>query len=473
MNNLITSEQSEELEYKIVVDYYKKFVNSSYVSLLSSFPFGRELVESSEGAYLTMKNGEKILDMTGGIGVLNHGHNHKKIIEARLRFQNKKKMEVHKAFLSPYVAALSHNLAQLLPNDLNISYFSNSGTEANEGAIKMAYKYHDGNRKTILHSDISFHGKTLGSASITASKEVNYRFPSISKTDSFEYDSIESLVKAIENNTNEDGQCDIFSIIIEPFSASTLRKCSEEFLIFLKDKCNELDIVLIFDEVYSGYFKTGKFFNFMRVDCLSPDILTMAKSFGGGKSSISAFVATDKLFNGSYNSSKYATLHSSTYYGFGEECYTAIEALNIAIDENYSKKAEVFHKVFEEKLKILIDKYPDILSSYSGSGSYFGIFFKKKFTKLESIAKLLPLEIAKTEDLMIKVVVGSVLAAVYEKHNILLFMGLTNDCPLKISASFAHDELLIAKTIDAIDDVLSSGLVSLVSKFVISKFSNY
>ena len=82
-------------------------------------------------------------------------------------------MEVHKTIFSPYLAALSHNIAQLLPKDLDYSFFCNSGAEAVEGAMKLAYKYHDGSRKTILHSDISFHGKLLGSASITASKEEN------------------------------------------------------------------------------------------------------------------------------------------------------------------------------------------------------------------------------------------------------------------------------------------------------------
>ncbi len=470
MSKLITSEDSENLDYDAVVNYYKKFVNSSYVSLLSSFPFGRELVESSKGPYLKMKNGKTVVDMTGGIGVLNHGHNHERIVEARIRFQKNNKMEVHKSFLSPYVAALSHNLATMLPNDLNVSYFSNSGGEANEGAIKMAYKYHDGQRKTILHSDISFHGKTLGSGSITASKEVNYSFPKISNTDSFEYNSIDSLQKIIDKNTNN-GLCDIYAVIVEPFSASTLRHCSEEFLLYLRERCSELDIVLIFDEVYSGYFKTGEFFNFMRVKNLSPDILTMAKSFGGGKSSISAFTATSNVFNKSYNSTKYATLHSSTYYGFGEECYTAIEALNIAVDEEYDKKAKSFEDVFHKKLESLIEKYPDILDSYSGSGTYFGLFFKKRFSRLESIAKLLPLEIAKTENLMLKVIVGSVVSAVYEKHNILLFVGLIDDCPLKLSASFAHDEDIIADAIDAIDDVLSSGLNNLITKFVMNKFT--
>ena len=123
-----------------------------------------------------MKNGEKVLDMTGGIGVLSHGHNHKRIIDARIRFQNKNKMEVHKAFLSQYVAALSHNLSTMLPNDLNVSYFSNSGAEANEGAIKMAYKFHDGSKKTILHSDISFHGKTLEQQVLLLQKKLIINF---------------------------------------------------------------------------------------------------------------------------------------------------------------------------------------------------------------------------------------------------------------------------------------------------------
>ena len=120
-----------------------------------------------------------MLDVSGGVGVLNHGHNHPRILEARPRFAEQRRMEVHKAFFSPYLAALSHNVAALLPGDLNISYFPNSGAEANEGAVKMAYKYHGGRRNTILRSDISFHGKTLGAGSLTGSSENRFRFPGL------------------------------------------------------------------------------------------------------------------------------------------------------------------------------------------------------------------------------------------------------------------------------------------------------
>ena len=122
-------------------------------------------------------------------------HNHPRILSARRNFNKMKRMEVHKTFFSPYLAALSHNVAELLPGDLNISYFPNSGGEAVEGALKMAYKFHNGNRKFVLHSDISFHGKLLGAASLTGSPELDFKFPQIPNVESFEYNNINSLKK--------------------------------------------------------------------------------------------------------------------------------------------------------------------------------------------------------------------------------------------------------------------------------------
>ena len=88
-------------------------------------------------------------------------------------------MEVHKYFFSPYLAALSHDIAALLPDDLDIVYLPNSGAEAIEGALKIAYKAHAGNRSRVLHSDISYHGTLLGAASVSGSKELWFRFPEI------------------------------------------------------------------------------------------------------------------------------------------------------------------------------------------------------------------------------------------------------------------------------------------------------
>jgi putrescine aminotransferase len=286
MNELISSDDCDKLGLEKVKELYKKYVSFSQEKLASSFGYGHDLVDYAEGCWIYTKSGRKILDFTGGIGVLNHGHNHPRILKARLEFQKLKKMEVHKSFLSPYIAALSHNIAQILPEDLNVSFFPNSGAEAVDGAIKLAYKYHNGKRNHILHSDISFHGKLLGCGSLGGSPEFHFEFPKIPNTHAFEYNSIESVKRLLELLKKADGTSDIYAIILEPFSASSLRKCSSDFLYELQDLCRKNAIVLIFDEVYSGWAKTGELFYFMHFSNLVPDILATSKSLGGGKASI-------------------------------------------------------------------------------------------------------------------------------------------------------------------------------------------
>ena len=150
---LFSVDDCEKLSNHEVRELYKKYVNPAIERLFGSFDLGQERVDHAEGVWIYTKNNEKILDATGGIGVLSHGHNNSRILNTRIEFQKQKRMEVHKTIFSPYTAALSHNIAKLLPGDLDFSFFCNSGAEAVEGAIKLAYKFHEGNRKIILHSD--------------------------------------------------------------------------------------------------------------------------------------------------------------------------------------------------------------------------------------------------------------------------------------------------------------------------------
>ena len=174
MKKLYSLKDIEKFSIDDVWDMYRKYVNNSQVDLISKFGFGNDIAIKAEKNFIFTKSGKKIYDFTGGIGVLNHGHNHERILSIRQWFQKNKFMEVHKNYFSPYIAALSSNIANLLPEDLNISYFSNSGSDANEGAIKLAYKYHEGKRDYILSSNISFHGKKLVSSNVTNSKETRY-----------------------------------------------------------------------------------------------------------------------------------------------------------------------------------------------------------------------------------------------------------------------------------------------------------
>jgi putrescine aminotransferase len=472
MKKLYSIEEAENFKIDDIWALYRKYVNNSQVDLISSFGFGNDKVKKAEVIYIYTTDGKKIYDFTGGVGVLNHGHNHPRILRARKKFSESKKMEVHKNYFSPYIAALSCNIANLLPSDLNISYFPNSGAEAVEGAIKMAYKYHDGKRGVILHSDISFHGKTIGASNITSSVETAYyKFQKVLNTDSFKFNDIESVKEKI-NLHKKNNKSDIYAIITETFSASSINKCSEKFLRELRKICDQENIILIFDEIYSGWCKTGKLFYFMNYENLIPDILTSAKSLGGGKASIACYTCRDHIFKKAYDNQKDATLHSTTFNGFGEETITAIEAINIIVEEDFEKKSIQIGENICQSLNNLKKKHNNIISEVRGSGCLNGIVINTSFADkyLKPILNIIPIEFLKDETSVKKIIVASIIFDLYRSYNILTFYGSNKDIPLKVAPSILAKKEDIDYFENSLDQVLNKGLMKLVSNFVSQKF---
>jgi putrescine aminotransferase len=469
MTQLITIDSCEQLTARQVHDLYRKHVNRSQVSLMTSFGFGRELVERAEGAWLWTRDGRKILDFTGGVGVLNHGHNHPRILAARRRFQERHRMEVHKTYFSPYVAALSHNLAELLPADLNMSFFPNSGAEAVEGAVKMAYKYHGGKRSRILRADIGFHGKLLGSGGLTGTG--GFRFPEIPGVLSFPYGDLAAARAAVASARTARGGCDVYAIIVEPFSASTMRSCSEEFLRGLRELCDTENIVLIFDEIYTGWGKTGSLFYFMRHPGLVPDVLTTSKSFGGGKSSISAYVAREPVFRKAFDNMADSVVHSTstTYYGFGEETATAIEAVNIAVEDDYPRRARDVERILAPGLRRIKKQHPDIVADVAGAGALFGIFLDGGPRILDLAAKLAPRGLMADPRFRIKLVTCSVVDALYRDHGIYTYYTLNGDNPLVAAPPLVVEPADVEFFVDSLDATLAKGLPRLLTRFVKEK----
>ena len=471
MKKLYSLNDIEQFSIDDVFNLYKKYINFSQVELINSFGFGQDLVDKAEGMYIYTSNGKKILDFTGGVGVLNHGHNHPRILKIRQEYSRKMKMEVHKNYFSPYLAALSSNLANLLPEKLNYSYFQNSGSEAVEGALKLAFKFHKGQRDIVLSSNISFHGKTIAASNITNSIETSYfKFQETLKNDEFIYNSIDSIKTKISEHV-KNGKSNIYAIIIEPFSASSLKSCSGKFLRELREICNKHNIVLIFDEVYSGWFKTGKIFNFLQYPNLIPDILVTSKSLGGGKSSISAYISTDEIFSKTYGNLKDATLHSTTFNGFGEETATAIESINIMIEDNYEQKSQKNGELISKELDLLKLKYSDIILETKGSGCLHGIFFNsrkiKKITYLFS--KLIPVSFLKDDQAIFKLICASVIFHLYKNYDILTYYGSNLGIPLKVSPSVIASEEQIKYFFNSLDKTLEIGIYNLLLNFIKNK----
>jgi putrescine aminotransferase len=470
MPDLISIEDCEELAVRQVHDLYRQYVSRSQVSLMTSFGFGRELAERAEGAWIWTRDGRKILDFTGGVGVLNHGHNHPRILAARERFQKLRRMEVHKTYFSPYVAALSHNIAQLLPADLNMSFFPNSGAEAVEGAVKTAYKYHGGKRHTILRADIAFHGRLLGSNSLTGGADT-FRFPEIPGVVTFPYGDLAAVRAAVRAAKGQRYRCDVYAIVIEPFSASTMRCCSEEFLRGIRELCDAEDIVLIFDEIYTGWGKTGSLFYFLRHPGLVPDIVTSSKSFGGGKSSISAYTTRTKIFRRAFDGLADSLLHSTstTYYGFGEEAATAIEAVNIAVEDDYPKKARDIERILAPGLARIRKQYPDIVTDVRGAGALWGIFLEGGPKVLDLAAKLAPGGLGRDPNFRTKLITCAVVDAMYRDHDIYTYYTLNGRNPLVAAPPLVVEPDAVEHFLDCLDATLQQGLTRLLTRFVREK----
>tara|TARA_Y100000768_G_scaffold185530_1_gene138931 strand:+ start:11699 stop:13063 length:1365 start_codon:yes stop_codon:yes gene_type:complete len=430
-------------------NYYKKYVNPGFVDQLSFFTFHKDVFLKAKGVTIYSKN-KKILDITGGIGVLNHGHNHPDILKVRKKYIQSYNLEVHKNIFSKHIAILSKLIASFFKNKLNITYLCNSGAEANEAAIKASYRYHHGKRKTILHSNNSFHGKLIATGSISSPLK-NSKFPNVLKKLEFKVNDFKAFEKIEKKNKLK---CDIFALIIEPYSASTTTPVKEKFLKKLVSFCKKNKIILIFDEIYTGWCKTGTTFYFQRYKNIYPDILTTSKSLGGGKASIAACIMNNMIFNNVYGNINDATLHSTTFNGFGEECVTAIEALKILKREKFNRKAKSIEKYINYKFNTLNSNHASFNMKLKGVGGIQKIYFdldkvtqqftnqnsfKKKYQKLFHFRKRL-FEIALIDTL-------------YFKYNIFAYHSLNS---LVISPSL----IIKKKQIDYIFSSLSKILHS-------------
>ena len=462
-NKLLSVDDVETMNINQIKNLYRKHVNPGIEKIISSFTVGNDLFESADGVYMFTSDKKKILDVTGGIGVLNHGHNNEKILKVRINHQNKKRMEVNKLVFSPYIAGLSFNISQLLPNELNKVFFCNSGAEANEGALKIAYRYHKGKRKYVLHAEDAFHGKLIGTGSISGNYAEKFNFPFFKIGKTFKINELESLEKLNE----QDELKNIFAIIIEPFSATLLEPVKNEFMKKIRDFCNKHNIILIFDEVYTSLGKTGYMFNFQRFTDVTPDIVTISKSFGGGKASISAYIVSDKIFKPVYEKEKDAFIHTTTYNGFSEECITAIESINIAVNENFPAKAKAIEQEIIKNFNNLKKRYPNIVKNIKGMGSIQGIFFYSQFELIKSIIKKMDVGFINDKKVFIsKIFIAGIIEKLYSKHQILAILGEASITTSDKNEDFAYlalkPSLIIKKEeieyfFESLDNVLSEG----------------
>jgi acetylornithine aminotransferase/acetylornithine/N-succinyldiaminopimelate aminotransferase len=330
--------------------------------------YGRfELVLShGEGSYVWDVNGRRYLDLGSGIGVCCLGHANPDITQA-LTEQSKKLVHVSNLYYSEPQGHLAQELVSLTgPGKV---FFSNSGGEANEGLYKLARKFgHEEGRFEILTATNSFHGRTLAGISATGQEKVKKGFePMVSGFRHIPYNDLEAVQKAISPAT--------IAVLIECIQGeSGINPATPEYLLGLRQLCNERKLLLLLDEVQAGYFRTGAFASYQRLlentpagKDFMPDGISWAKAIGGGYA-----------IGGFWTRAQYADLlspgtHATTYGGSPLGCAVGLKVLEVIRRDRIQENVRQIGAYMKDRLAALATRFPAIVHEARGYGLMLGV----------------------------------------------------------------------------------------------------
>jgi len=303
----------------------------------SGAPLALEITKA-EGVYLFDITGKKYMDLISGISVSNTGHRHPKVVQAiKDQVDNYLHLMVYGEYIQSPQVKLAGALAELLPEKLNNCYFVNSGSEAVEGALKLAKRYTG--RREIVAFKHAYHGSTQGALSVIGNENYQKPFgPLLPGVEHIEFNSIEEL-KVITTET----AC----VIIEPVQGEAgIIAGTREFLAALRNRCDETGALLIFDEIQTGMGRTGTMFAFEKFNII-PDILLLAKGLGGGMP-LGAFISSREIMlTLTYNP---VLGHITTFGGHPVSCAAALANLGVIINEKLIKSVQSKSDLFVQLL---------------------------------------------------------------------------------------------------------------------------
>ena len=317
-----------------------------------------------EGAYLFGEDGQQYLDFASGIAVNALGHAHPHLTKA-IADQAATLMHVSNLYGSPQ----GEHLAQRLVDNTfaDTVFFTNSGAEAVECAIKTARRYHFANgnpqRHTLITFDTAFHGRTLGTISATNQAKMRDGFEPLLPGFAYaNFNDLEGALALIDDNTA--------GFLVEPIQGEGgIRQASHEFLIGLRKACDEHGLLLVLDEVQCGYGRTGKFFAH-ELYGITPDIMSVAKGIGGGFP-LGACLATEEAAKGMV-----AGTHGSTYGGNPLAMAAGEAVLDVILDEGFLDNVTAMGDRLRQGLEQMIPNHDHLFDSVRGTGLMLGLKLK-------------------------------------------------------------------------------------------------
>ena len=330
----------------------------NYKPVKISFEYGK-------GSYLFTNKGERYLDALSGIGVCCLGHSHKDITKV-IADQSRKLIHVSNLFNIKNQELLANKLCKI--SKMNSAFFCNSGSEANEAAIKLA-RLHSNNKKLknakIIMFNRSWHGRTIATLSATGNDSVQKGFkPLLGGFIKCEFNNIESVKKSIK-------KYNVSAVMLEVIQGEGgIRLADKKFLKELRDITIKKDILLIVDEVQTGMGRTGKWFSYQHSN-IKPDIVTCAKGLGNGVP-IGACLGNKKVSKLFVPGS-----HGSTFGGNPLVCAVSSKVIDIIDKHDLCSQSEIIGDYLVSKIKEKTKKL-DIIKDVRGKGLMIGIEINKK-----------------------------------------------------------------------------------------------
>jgi len=332
-----------------------------HVAQTSTAPLALEIVKA-EGCLLFDAKGKEYIDLIGGISVANVGHRHPAVIEAiQKQLDAYLHIMVYGEFIESPQVQYAKLLTEHLPVTLNSVYFTNSGAEAVEGAMKLAKRVT--NRTQIIAFNNSYHGSTQGALSVMGDEYWRNAFrPLLPDVLHQEYNSFESLESITELTA---------CVIAETVQAEAgVKPPSKEWMLALRKKCIDTGTLLILDEIQTGFGRTGKLWGFEHFD-ISPDILLLGKALGGGMP-LGAFIA-DKVLMDAFTENPVLG-HITTFGGHPVCCAAGMAAMKALLDEGMIKSVKGNTELFKSLLV-----HPTIKAVHS-----FGLWLAVEFDSFET-----------------------------------------------------------------------------------------
>ena len=366
----LTSPQKKKI-IKETVRSFSTYFNSGFLTYRKSVAEAEQYASvewTGQGTQIADITGRQYIDCLGGFGIYSAGIRHPVVVEA-VRNQLERMPMSSQELLDPLRGALAELLGEISPGNLQKCFFINNGTDAIEGAMKLARLYTE--KSGFISTIRGFHGKSYGSLSLMGKADYRIAFEPLLQDVYFvefgDADEVEwQLRKA------RDVGLDIAAVVAEPVQGEAGAIVPpDDYWPRLRAICDEYDVLLIADEVQTGMGRTGKMFGVEHWNVV-PDIMCLGKALGGGVMPLSAFVSTPEIWT---VLEKNPFLHSSTFGGNPLACAAGIAAIHVTLSEDLPGQAAEKGEYFLQGLRDIQARYGDVVTEVRGKGLLIGIEF--------------------------------------------------------------------------------------------------